>query len=319
MPPRFAVRAGLVAALLACAGSVAAQSYTPSELRLLRTMGRQPTTLARYQYLIRTVPGLRANDRVLALQFLSFSQDELGLYDQAVFSFPLKDKLPDDLKLPTPTDWKAADAVDTIVALAARLRIVMINEAHHDAHTRLLTLELLPRLRALGFTYFAADALSMDDPGLARRGYPTRRSGTEYLRDPLYGDIVREAIRLGFTLVPYDNVLCGQARENAQAEALYRQVFAKDPDARLFVHAGYAHIDKVAGRLGAMQPMAMRLEALTGITPLSIDQTDFLETGLDDSDAYHRLARMFPSGQPEVLTTRPASREAHGPQPTTST
>lgn len=303
MPARFAARACLAGALLACAGA-AAQSFDPVELRLLEAMDRQPTTLARYQYLLRTVPSLRGGNRLLAQQFAAFSQNELGLYDQAVFGFPLKNSLPAGLKLPTPAEWSSADAADTIVALAAQRRIVMINEAHHDAHTRRLTLELLPRLRALGFNYFAAEALSADDPGLAGRGYPVRKSGTEYLRDPLYGDIVRVAIRLGFTVVPYDNTFSGQRRENAQAEALYRQVFAKDPDARLFVHAGYAHIDKAAERLGSVQPMAMRLQALTGQVPLSVDQTDILETGLDTSDAYHRLLRAFPSARPEVLLNR---------------
>jgi len=303
MLARLAVRAGFVAAMLACAGA-AAQSLDPSSLRLLQAMERKPTTLARYQYLVQKVPTLSRGDQVLALQFMAFSQNELGLYDQAVFGFPLKNSLPEGLKLPTPAEWKSADAVDAIATLAAQRRIVMVNEAHHDGHTRQLTLELLPRLRALGFTYFAAEALGENDPGLAKRGYPVRKSGTEYLRDPMYGDIVREAIRLGYTIVPYDNGLTGQARETAQAETLYRRVFAKDPHARLFVHAGYAHIDKAPGRLGTWRPMAMQLEALTGLVPLSIDQTDFLETGLDGSDAYHRLARAFPSDKPEVLLDR---------------
>ena len=303
MLARYAVRASFIAALLACA-SAAAQSFDPSALKLLQAMERKPTTLARYQYLIQKVPTLSHDNQVLALQFMAFSQDELGLYDQAVFGFPLKNELPDKLTLPTPADWKPANAVDAIARLAAQRRIVMINEAHHDGHTRLLTLELLPRLRALGFTYFAAEALGDSDPGLAKRGYPVRKSGTEYLRDPMYGDILREAIRLGFILVPYDSALTGQARENAQAETLYREVFAKHPDARLFVHAGYAHIDKVPGRLGEWHPMAMQLEKLTGLVPLSIDQTDFLETGLDTSDAYHRLAHAFPSDKPEILLNR---------------
>ncbi|HKR77196.1 MAG TPA: hypothetical protein VJR95_11045 [Rhodanobacter sp.] len=303
MLARYAVRASFIAALLACA-SAAAQSFDPSALKLLQAMERKPTTLARYQYLVRKVPALSHDNQVLALQFMAFSQDELGLYDQAVFGFPLKNNLPDDLKLPTPAEWKPADAVDAIAALAAQRRIVMVNEAHHDGHTRQLTLELLPRLRTLGFTYFAAEALGDNDPDLAKRSYPVRKSGTEYLRDPMYGDILREAIRLGFTLVPYDNTLTGQARETAQAEALYRKVFAKHPDARLFVHAGYAHIDKVPGRLGDWQPMAMQLEKLTGQAPLSIDQTDFLETGLDTSDPYHRLAHAFPSDKPEILLNR---------------
>ncbi|MBD8900138.1 hypothetical protein [Rhodanobacter sp. DHG33] len=304
---KLAIRDVLFVALLVCT-SGHAQSFNPSELRLLHEIGSAPNTLARYQYLVREVPSLSPNDRVLGLQFLSFSQDELGLYDQAVFSFPLKDSLPADLALPSPADWKAADAVDAIATLAAQQRIVMVNEAHHNAHTRMLTLALLPRLHALGFNYFAAEALSDNDPDLAKRGYPIRKSGTEYLLDPLYGDIVREAIRLGFVIVPYDNALTGQAREDAQAKTLYKQVFAKDPHARLFVHAGYAHIDKVPGRLGELHPMAMQLEKLTGLVPLSIDQTDFIETGVDASDAYHQLVRAFPSNEPEILLNRQTGR-----------
>ena len=164
---------------------------------------------------------------------------------------------------------------------------------------------LLPKLRAEGFTYFAAEALNNTDTGLMARGYPTTSSGSEYLHEPLYGDIIREAIRLGFQVVAYESDADALAdREAGQAQLLYRKVFAKDPKARLFVHAGYAHIDKAPGRLGDWHPMAMQLEKLTGLVPLSIDQTDFLETGLDGSDPYHRLAHAFPSDRPEVLLNR---------------
>lgn len=303
MIARHLVRAVCCAALLVSTGATA-QSFDHSALTLLHTMQQAPTTLARYAYLLRETSSLSGNDQLLALQFKAFSQNELGLYDQAVFGFPLEDAPPAGLALPTPAQWRSAGALDIITALAAQHRIVMVNEAHHDGHTRLLTLALLPRLRALGYNYFAAEALGEHDPGLAARGYPERKSGTEYLRDPLYGDILREAIRLGYTLVPYDNALTGQARETAQAETLYREVFAKDPHAKLFVHAGYAHIDKVPGRLGSLQPMAMQLARLTHLTPLAVDQTDFLETSLDADDDYHQLVRAFPSPHAEVLLNR---------------
>jgi hypothetical protein len=251
------------------------------------------------------MPHLSASDQVVAGQFRSFSLDELGLYNQAVLSFPLKSEPPPGLVLPDSNEWKSADAVDVITKLAADRRIVMINEAHHNAHTRALTLALLPRLRALGFIYFAAEALGEDDPGLMHRGYPIKTSGTEYLQEPIYGETVREAIRLGFILVPYDNsVLDPQVRDTTQAETLYRKVFAKDPHARLFVHAGYAHIDKASGRLNNIEPMAMKLAKLTGFDPLSIDQTQFLESGPDTSDDYHVLMHRFPAQSAEVLINR---------------
>jgi hypothetical protein len=287
-----------------------AQTFDPAEIKLFKALHRQPTDLARYSYLEKALPHISPRNRVVALQLLSSAESELGLYNQAVLSFPLKVTTPQDIVLPTAAGWRATDAVDAVAKLAADRHIVMINEAHHDAFTRVLTLELLPRLRALGFTYFAAEALVDSDPGLEHRGYPTRASGTEYLHEPIYGEIVREAIRLGFTIVPYDieDNVPTQAREIGQAENLYRKVFAKDPQARLFVHAGYAHIDKAKGRLGNIQPMAVRLKSMTGFDPLSIDQTQFLEVFGDHSDDYHQLVDRFQPKTPTVLVNRTSGK-----------
>jgi len=282
-----------------------AQSFDQAEIDMFQKLRQQPSQLARYQYLTQLMPHLSSSDQVMAGQFRSFALNELGLYNQAVLSFPLRSEQPAGLVLPSHDEWRSADAADVITKLAADRSIVMINEAHHNAHTRALTLALLPRLRELGFTYFAAEALGEDDPTLMRRGYPNKASGTEYLQEPLYGDIVREAIRLGFILVPYDSSdIDPRTRDTAQAETLFRKVFAKDPKARLFVHAGYAHIDKASGRLGSIEPMAAQLAKLTGFDPLSIDQTQFLESGVDASDDYHTLVQQFPTQSAEVLINR---------------
>jgi hypothetical protein len=291
----------LCLAALLLPATVIAQSFNRTELALFRALKRQPNALARYTYLSDVIPSLSPAEQRLALQLFASAESELGLYDQAILAFPLKSRIPPGVVLPTTAGWHARDAVQAITQLAADRRIVMINEAHHNAHTRVLTLALLPRLRALGFNYFAAEALT-DDPELTHRGYPLNASGTEYLDEPLYGDIVREAIRLGFTVVAYD-VGGGstQARETAQAENLYQKVFSKDPGARLFVHAGYAHIDKARGRLGPVAPMAMQLQKLTGFDPLSIDQTEFLEDTLSPSGSYRQLVDRFHPEKPVVL------------------
>ena len=168
---------------------------------------------------------------------------------------------------------------------------------------------LLPRLRALGFDYFAAEALLDKDASLMNRGYPTEAIGSEYLHEPSYGEIVRTAIKLGFKVVSYDvDSRTTQERETGQAKNLYRKVFARDPGARLFVHAGYAHIDKAKGRLGSTVPMAMQLQQLTGTEPLSIDQTQFREQIPGESDAYAELVKNFPFKGPFVLVDRTAGK-----------
>lgn len=301
--------------VLLAAAPACAQVFDGGARELLRNMQRQPNDLARYVYLLQAMPGLSSRNRQLAAQFFSFSQCELGLYTQAVLSFPLSIDAPSKLDLPRPDQWRGVPAADAIAAMARDRRIVMVNEAHHNAHTRQLTLELLPRLRALGFNYFAAEALLPTDARLSKRGYPVKRSGTEYLREPLYGEIVRSALRLGYHVIAYDAGTSGQARERQQARNLYRQVFAQDPSARLFVHAGYAHIDKAPGRLADMEPMGMILKQLSGHEPLSIDQTEFMEVGWDQGDAYHRLIKAFPTTQPEVLLSR-ADGKPWSAQPT---
>jgi hypothetical protein len=276
MPSRLSVAAVCALAALSLHAAPARPPGT-STRQLLEAM-RDPNELGRYCYLLQVVSRLGPADRLLAQQYLAFGESELGLYGEAVRDFPLKARLPGGIALPTPPAWEAADAVDTITSLAAQRRVVMVNEAHHDAHTRLLTLELLPRLRAIGYTHLAIEALVENNDTLHQRGYPVQTSGTEYLREPVYGQIVREALRLGYVLVPYDpSDSSPQEREQRQARVLYDQVLARDPQSKLLVHAGYAHIDKAPGRLGPTRPMAERLHELAGVDILSVDQTDVRE------------------------------------------
>lgn len=290
----------MIATLVACL-SAHAQSYDRAAVEMFKTLQKKPTPLARYTYLEEVMPRLSEGNRILAQQMSAFSLSELGLYSQAVLAFPLKMRELPGLQLPAPPAWRGEDAVAALAKLAKDRRLVLINEVHHNAQTRVLTLELLPRLRELGFTHLAIEALG-EDPALMERGYPLASSGTEYLQEPIYGDIVREAIRLGFVLVPYDAPeLDVQARETAQARNLYDRVFKRDPTARLVVAAGYAHVDKGVGRLGKARPMAMTLATLSGIEPLSIDQSQFAEARWDEDDDYHVLIERFPSDSAQIL------------------
>lgn len=292
-------------------GSVAAPATASSGTQVSRDLFKETAhmknELERYIYLRQVMPQLSRDDRLIDQQLLATTEAELGLYDEAVIDFPFDNRAHSAITLPVPGDWQATDAVEQIAQLAIDRHIVMINEAHHDPHTRVLTLALLPKLRAEGFTYFAAEALNNSDTGLTKRGYPTPSSGSEYIREPLYGDIIREAIRLGFHIVTYESdadVLAD--REAGQASMLYRRVFAKDPKAKLFIHAGYAHIDKAPGNLGGdIKPMAMQLKQLSGFDPLSVDQTRWRDIGpMPKTDQYAQLIAAFPVDRPSVLVSR---------------
>ena len=284
-----------------------ASSSTKVSRDLFAETARMRSDLARYMYLKEVMQQLTREDRLIDQQLLASVEDELGLYNQAIYDFPFDNRVQTPVPLPSPVDWQPTSALDEIVKLAANRHIVMINEAHHDAHTRELTLELLPKLRAAGFNYFAAEALVNTDTDLMKRGYPINSSGSQYLHEPLYGDIIRQAIKLGFQVVSYESendVLAD--REEGQANLLYQKVFAKDPKAKLFVHAGYAHIDKAPGNLGGtIKPMAMLLKQLSGFDPLTIDQTRWRDIGpMPDKDLYKRLTAQFPVTDPSVLISR---------------
>ncbi|MGC1548321.1 MAG: hypothetical protein WA777_07295 [Rhodanobacter sp.] len=313
---RLVVIAACSAALLTSV--VSAQS----ERQVFQDFRAQPNDLARYQYLITAMPNLSPANQDFAKQLLATVEAELGLYDEAVHDFPFDNRLPYTKLLPRAQQWPGtksygpipainADVIansdradDVITKLAASRRIVLVNEAHHDPHTRELTLALLPRLRALGYNYFAPEALTESGAALTKRGYPIEASGTEYLREPLYGDILREAIRLGYTIVSYDPLdeTQDQDRDTVEAHNLYEKVFAKDPNARLFVHAGYAHIDKTKGNLYNAEPMAMQLMQLTGFDPLSVDQSQFRDAVPSfHGDPYHALIMEYRPREPTVL------------------
>lgn len=202
-------------------------------------------------------------------QFAATLAAELGLYEQAIAEFPQPPYASEGLAPLPATDARVANAVDVIASKAKDRRIVVINEAHHVGQTRVLFLELLPRLRAMGFTHYCAETLNIDAvPKLQKRGYPLRGDGG-YSKEPVFGEVVRTATRLGYTLCGYDfSGKTQQERETGQALNL-AAVLRDDPDARILVHAGYNHARKTRPNYA---PMAGELERLTGIEPLTVDQ-----------------------------------------------
>ena len=198
---------------------------------------------------------------------------------------------------------RAADAAETIVAAADSARVIFINEAHHVPQTRLLTLALLEPLRAKGFTYLAAETLSPFDSSLNARDFPVRSSGY-YSKEPLFGEVLREARRLGYTLVPYEamSARSQDARETGQATNLRDRIFREHPDARVLVHAGYSHINE-SGVLAGAKPMAVRFREVTGIDPLTVDQTIMREhsTRAKEHPAYRSVVDRAAQTRPFVL------------------
>ncbi|MCE1163978.1 MAG: hypothetical protein LWX07_01090 [Bacteroidetes bacterium] len=226
----------------------------------------------------------------------------LGNYREALQDYALSQKLSksgitgnDSLYI---SGLIKTDAVETISRMADSVRIVMINEAHHMPRHRILTTQLLSLLYAKGYRYFCAETLdnsdSLRDENLNARKYPQIGTGF-YTLEPLYGDLIRQAIKTGYKVVPYEipNNSKGD-REVIEAENIY-EIFKQDPNAKVIVHCGYSHITP--------SWMAGEFKRISGIRPLTIDQTEMAEEYSQEycNEYYQAACKMNVIDKPSVF------------------
>jgi len=235
-----------------------------------------------------------SNTNSLFNQYFTFVTQFVGEYDEAsrLYGFPGAKG-----EAVAAGFNRAVDAVPVVLAKAHGRQAVFLNESHGQSQTRAANFALLKGLRADGFEVLAMETLGTTDPvardashcsnttmmdtKLVERGYPISRSGY-YTDDPLYAEIVREALRLGFHLVAYDTHLAVNdqaAREQNQADNL-ACVFKADPKARMVVIAGFSHIAEAKDHWVPGGMMAFRFRQLTGIDPLTVDTTS--QGGIDE-------------------------------------
>ncbi len=213
-------------------------------------------------------------------------QDALGYYDRVSWISPT----PIELRSSAFDECEPRDAISVLAEIADSYQVIFINEAHHVPQHRAFTLTLLKVLRDKGFRYFAAEALSESGEQLNQRGYPLIVWMGSYTNEPIYGDLVRTALKLDYEVVPYEHLAFDQnSRERGQAQNLVDRILQRDASAKIIVHAGYGHIDEVGG--GGWTPMAKYFKEITGIDPFTIDQTTMTEQSSPEyEDADYRYA-----------------------------
>lgn len=215
----------------------------------------------------------------------------VGRYEEAADRYPSPKREEDPVR-DGYTHARAANP--TIVALARNTRAVFINEAHAYPQTRAAIYTLLRPLREEGYSVLALEGLTMApapangaecmdsvifDKDLVKRGFPVRSSGF-YIREPIFAEIIKEALRLNYTIVGYetsdDTDSSIENREQRQAQNL-ACVLDKLPSAKILAIAGYSHVSKKSDYKVPGGMMAARFKALTKVDPLTIDTTKLLE------------------------------------------
>lgn len=215
------------------------------------------------------------------LSYIGEYKKMLAIWDRDERSMPAE-LTPDQVK--HFSKFKAVNAKDLIIEKAKTEQIILINEAHQQPYHRVFTTSLLHDLYKAGFRYFSAETISNYDNTLnelQKNRFPIINSGY-YTREPLYGNLIREAINAGFEIFGYETTRLGSSdssginlREIDQAKNI-KKILDKDPKAKILIHCGWDHIVEIPYK-GWGKAMAGRLFEYTGINPFTIDQTKLTE------------------------------------------
>ncbi len=237
-----------------------------------------------------SVESLAAQGQPEYVQELARVRSLLGDWSGALDAFESflgRDSVP---PLETRSTLDSADALDAeavVLQLARDHRLVILNEAHHDASHRVFAARIAHGLRALGFRYLACETFDPRDSiveALGRSRVVEYRTGY-FTREPCFAEFVRSALVDGYEPVAYEAINASQfgdfvtrfnSRDALEADNLIARTFARDSSARVFVYCGYDHVmeepDSESGG-PAVRALAARLKSLTGLDPLTVDQT----------------------------------------------
>ncbi len=181
---------------------------------------------------------------------------------------------------------------------------MIITEAHTKPEHRVFTRLLLEGLYEQGYRHLGLENIQaqpgdraggMFDTLLQERGYPlTIASSGIYPSEPEYGNLIREAIRLGFQIFSYErNGSSDSERDLQQAERIVTYQRAH-PGEKVVCHGGWYHAveEAIEKRPGTGQYwMAYHYKQLTGDDPLTVYQDALNEKIADEqkSSPYYEL------------------------------
>jgi len=197
---------------------------------------------------------------------------------------------------------KSIPAKDFIAKKSKDYHFTLINEAHWNSQHRSFTKSLLKPLWDYGYRYLALETLSHEDTLIHERGYPVTSTGY-YTKDSNFGNLVREALRIGYNLIPYEtqNNVDGTLRDRDQAMTIVTESFKKDSIGKVLIHAGYSHINETGD--SNYEPMGYQLKKLISQDILTIDQESMTAyTDVSKQHDYYRESdKKFGFEEPTIL------------------
>jgi hypothetical protein len=182
--------------------------------------------------------------------------------------------------------FKSQHADKYIIEQARKTSLLIINEAHHQPSHRVFVESLLNDLYKEGYRYIGLETLDNKDSLLNKRKYPIETSGY-YSNEPSFGNLIRSALRLGYTIFPYDVDENGKKREIGEANNI-KAFMNNNVNGKYIIYCGFDHAIEDSIHNDWELAMAGRLKALTGINPITVDQVQLTETSSSDFDNPYR-------------------------------
>jgi hypothetical protein len=212
-------------------------------------------------------------------EFLAFAGDHVMAAKYSILPYDALQPVSKKVLLQHILDLKniqSAEAGTYIIGKSMSAQMVMIDEAPAKPVHRAFTYSLLQDFYTQGFRYFAMETFN-NNADRYLQGVNVFTG--EYTSEPVAGELVRKALEIGYVLIAYDDTLAAlhtpSERDSIQAVNLYN-VIKKDKAAKILVQASYSSIAERKTR-DNYTPMALRLKNISGIDPLTIEQTDLTE------------------------------------------
>lgn len=176
--------------------------------------------------------------------------------------------------------WRNRTSIDSIITMISNERVVMFNENHLFPSNRLLLNLCLKKLYLKGFSILALEALGNDEEDTNKRGFVNIESGF-YTRDPQMANLIRNALKIGYKVINYEDFGDSKNRDFHQAKNILKKTNKLKGNLKLLVLAGGDHIKENNSSTEEDGSMASYFKTLSGINPYTINQVYYLESRVD--------------------------------------
>lgn len=235
-------------------------------------LAAQPASVYITSKAIQTLAKKDTNSWVYDLMATNYSF--IGQYRQALTVYDLADTVKGSAMKTDLSTCNSVEAKQYITQRSKKVKIIIINEAHHQPLHRVFTQSLLDSLWRNGYRYFGLEGLA-DGLAVTKRGTIKLTDGF-YTAEPQFANMLRHALKLGFRLFSYEaQGKNGPAREDEQASRIWG-VMQAHPEDKFLVHCGFSHVTE-ANHPDWGKAMAGRLKQLSGYDPFTIDQVEMSE------------------------------------------